>query len=166
MGGEQRFRSATAKDAGFLFDMLVAAVNWTPDRHLSRSTVAAGPALVRYVDGWPRQGDLGVVAEADGAPIGAAWLRLFTADNPGYGYIADDVPELSMGVVEKWRGLGVGRGLLHEITRRARSGGHRAISLSVERANLAHRLYTSEGYQVVERGPNSDTMVKEFAPNV
>jgi len=70
-----------------------------------------------------------------------------------------------MGVVEKWRGLGVGRGLLREITRRARSVGHRAISLSVERANFAHRLYTSEGYQVVERGPNSDTMVKEFPPN-
>ena len=34
-----------------------------------------------------------------------------------------------------------------------------------ERANFAHRLYTSEGYQVVERGPNSDTMVKEFPPN-
>ncbi len=157
-----RFRPATAEDADFLFDMLVEAVNWTPDRHLSRSTVAADPTLVRYIDGWPRQGDLGIVAEPEGVPIGAAWVRLFTANEPGYGYIADDVPELSMGVVEKWRGLGVGRGLLQEMTRRARSVGIRAISLSVERANFAHRLYMSEGYRVVERGPDSDTMVREF----
>lgn len=157
-----RFRPATAEDADFLFDMLVEAVNWTPDRHLSRSTVAADPTLVRYIDGWPRQGDLGVVAEADGVPIGAAWLRLFAANEPGYGYVADDVPELSMGVVEKWRGLGVGRDLLQEMTRRARSVGLRAISLSVERANFAHRLYMSEGYHIVERGPDSDTMVREF----
>lgn len=157
-----RFRPATAEDADFLFDMLVEAVNWTPDRHLSRSTVAADPTLVRYIDGWPRQGDFGIVAEAEGVPIGAAWVRLFTANEPGYGYIADDVPELSMGVVEKWRGLGVGRGLLQEMTRRARSVRIRAISLSVERANFAHRLYMSEGYRVVERGPDSDTMVREF----
>ncbi len=89
MGGEHRFRSATAKDADFLVDMLVTAVNWTPERRLSRSTVAADPVLARYADGWPRQGDLGVVAEADGAPIGATWIRLFTADGPGYGYVAD-----------------------------------------------------------------------------
>lgn len=165
MGTEHRFRSATATDAAFLFDMLVEAVNWAPDRCLSRSTVSADPVLMRYVDGWPRQGDLGVVADTDGASKGAVWLRPFTADGPGYGYVADDVPELSMGVVEEWRGLGIGRGLLREIDRHARSAGHRAISLSVERANFAHRLYTSEGYQVVERGPDSDTMVKELSPN-
>ncbi len=145
--------------------MLVEAVNWAPDRQLPRAAIAADPALARYVDGWPRPGDLGVVAEADHAPIGAVWLRLFTADAPGYGYVADDVPELSMGVVRQWRGMGVGRGLLQEMTRRARAAGHRAISLSVERANLAHGLYTGEGFQVVAGGPDSDTMVKELPPD-
>ena len=106
-----------------------------------------------------------MVAEADGAPIGAAWLRLFTADDPGYGYVADDVPELSMAVAAGWRGRGVGRALLQEITRRARTAGHQAISLSVERANFAHRLYTSDSYRVVQRGPDSDTMVKELLPD-
>jgi GNAT superfamily N-acetyltransferase len=162
--GEHRLRSATAADADFLLDMLVEAVNWHPERQLSRSTVAADPALARYVDGWPRSNDLGVVAEADGGPIGAAWLRLFTTEEPGYGYVADDVPELSMAVAPAWRGRGVGRALLKEAADQARSAGHRAISLSVERANLARHLYTSEGYQVVERFPASDTMMKELEP--
>ena len=165
MGNQHRLRSATAADADFLLEVLVEAVNWTPERRQSRSTVATDPVLARYIDGWPRPGDLGVVAEAASKPIGAAWLRLFTADEPGYGYVADDVPELSMAVAAEWRGRGVGRALLQEITPRARTAGHQAISLSVDRANFAHSLYTSEGYQVVEQGPNSDTMVKELLPN-
>ncbi len=165
MSGEYHLRSASAADAGFLLDMLVEAVNWSPERRLSRATVAADPALTRYIDDWPHPDDLGVVAEADSKPIGAAWLRLFTADDPGYGYLADDIPELSMAVAVGWRRRGIGRALLQEITRRAQTAGHQAISLSVERANLAHHLYTSEGYQVVERGPDSDTMVKELPPN-
>lgn len=121
MDGELSFQLATAKDAGFLLDMLVEAVNWPPDRHLSRATVAADPALARYIEGWPRPGDLGLIAHADGDPIGAAWMRMFPADDPGYGYVADDVPELSIAVMERWRGCGVGRALLQEIAHRARS---------------------------------------------
>jgi len=164
MVGEHRFRSATAEDADFLFVMLMEAVNWAPDRRLPPAAIAGDPVLTRYVDGWPRRSDLGVVAETDDASIGAVWLRLFTADAPGYGYVADDVPELSIGVVRQWRGMGVGRGLLQEMIRRARAVGYRAISLSVERENFAHGLYTSEGFQAVQAGPDTDTMVKEFPP--
>lgn len=165
MDGELSSQLATAKDSDFLLDMLVEAANWPPNRHLSRSTVAADPALARYIEGWPRPGDLGLIAHADGNPVGAAWLRMFTADNPGYGYVADDVPELSIAVVDRWRGCGVGRALLQEIAHRARSAGHRAISLSVERANPAHHLYVSEGYRVVERGLDADTLLVELLPN-
>jgi [ribosomal protein S18]-alanine N-acetyltransferase len=70
-----------------------------------------------------------------------------------------------MAVAVGWRGRGVGRALLQEITRRAQTAGHQAISLSVERANFAHHLYTSEGYQVVEQGPDSDTMLKQLQPD-
>jgi GNAT superfamily N-acetyltransferase len=165
MSGEHHLRSASTADAGFLLDMLVEAVNWSPKRRLSRAAVAADPALTRYIDDWPHAGDLGVVAEADSKPIGAGWLRLFTADHPGYGYLADDIPELSMAIVVGWRERGVGRALLQEITRRARTAGHQAISLSVERANFAHRLYISEGYQIIEQGPDSDTMLKQLLPD-
>lgn len=162
-GGEVRLRSAASLDADFLVDMLVEAVNWSPNRELSRSTVVADPVLAGYVDGWPRPGDLGVVAESDEGPVGAAWLRLFTVDAPGYGYVADDVPELSMAVVVGWRHRGIGRMLLQEIAQNARVAGHRAISLSVERAiTAAHRLYTSEGFQIVKRHPDTEKMLLEL----
>jgi GNAT superfamily N-acetyltransferase len=92
----------------------------------------ADPGLAHYVDGWMRPGDLGVVAVASvGGPIGTAWLRNLPAKDAGYGYVRDDVPELSMGVVQAWRGQGVGRALLRDVLAAARSAGVAAVSLSV-----------------------------------
>lgn len=154
-------RMATADDAGFLTDMLVAAVNWDPAREaVGRDRVLRDRHTAHYVEGWPRPGDLGVVAvEAGGQLIGGAWLRLFSSDDPGYGFVAEDVPELSVGVLPQWRGQGVGRALLAEAARKAVEHGFARVSLSVERANRARRLYAAEGFTTVESGPNSDTMV-------
>nr|WTB12033.1 GNAT family N-acetyltransferase [Streptomyces antimycoticus] len=154
-------RMATADDAGFLTDMLVSAVNWDPAREaVGCDRVLRDRHTAHYVEGWPRPGDLGVVAvEAGGQPIGAAWLRLFSSDDPGYGFVAEDVPELSVGVLQPWRGQGVGRALLAEVARKAVEHGFARICLSVERANRARRLYAAEGFTTVESGPDSDTMV-------
>ncbi|HET9380822.1 MAG TPA: GNAT family N-acetyltransferase [Streptomyces sp.] len=155
-------RAATGDDAGFLVDMLMAAVNWDPAREeASRDQVLGNHRTAHYVQGWPRPGDLGVVAvDRGGQPVGAAWLRLFGADDPGYGFVAADVPELSLGVVPSWRGRGVGRALLAEAARRAAGSGFTRICLSVERANRARRLYVGAGFTTVESGPDSDTMIK------
>lgn len=85
--------------------MLVQAVNWHP---LHRARILSTPELAHYVTEWPRQGDRGAIAETAGVPIGAAWLRLMPPEDPGYGYVAPDVPELSIGVLAAWRGRGVG----------------------------------------------------------
>lgn len=155
-------REATRDDAEFLAGMLVEAVNWSPEwKRKSRRRVLQAPNTAHYIAGWPRKGDLGVVAEADGERVGAAWLRFFTADDPGYGFLAADVPELTIGVVAAWRGRGVGRALLRAVESAAADAGIERISLSVERKNFAQRLYLAEGYEVVAEGsPESDTMVK------
>jgi len=127
--------------------------------------VLSAPATAHYIAGWPRDTDLGVIAEAAGQPAGAAWLRFFPASDPGYGFIAPDVPELTIGVAAPWRGRGAGRALLRAVTGRARAAGIARISLSVERENFARALYLSEGFTVTDASdPQSDTMVKEIAP--
>jgi GNAT superfamily N-acetyltransferase len=125
----------------------------------------ATPDLARYVVGWPRQGDLGLVAtDSGGRPVGAVWLRTFAAGKPGYGYVRADVPELSIAVRTEWRGRGVGRRLMRAEAEQARSRGIPMLSLSVERANPAARLYRSEGWRVVTSGRDSDTMVLDTTP--
>lgn len=156
-------RPAVAADRDFLNDMLVAAVNWSPRWNQSRAGIFATPAIMHYVAGWPRPGDLGLVAEASGRRIGATWLRFLPADDPGYGFVAPDVPELTIGVSAAWRGKGVGRALLRAIADAARARGIERISLSVERKNYARDLYLSEGFQVVDSSDrNSDTMVSDL----
>ncbi len=171
-------RRARAEDGSFLADMLVEAVNWSPEwKPRSRQRVLADPKTARYVAGWPRDTDLGVIAEAaspdpasadpasaDPArptePAGATWLRFLPAAEPGYGFVAEDVPELSIGVAASWRGRGLGRALLRAVAAQARAQGIERISLSVERKNYAQRLYLSEGYRIVDSSDkDADTMV-------
>ena len=128
-------------------DMLVEAVNWSAEwKKQSRSRVLSTHRTAHYISGWPRDTDLGVIAQADGEPIGAAWLRFHPASDPGYGFVAAEVPELTIGVAVHWRGRGVGRALLRATAEQAQSAGIRQISLSVERTNFAQKLYLSEGY--------------------
>src|ERR1700685_1749194 len=146
--------------------MLVEAANWSAEwKKKSRRRVLSAPTTAHYIAGWPRDTDLGVIAEADGAPAGAAWLRFFFAGDSGYGSVAPDVPELTIGVDADWRGRGAGRALLRALAGQARSAGIRQISLSVERKNFAQQLYLAEGYRVVDSSDaHSDTMVKDLAP--
>jgi GNAT superfamily N-acetyltransferase len=157
-------RAATARDNSFLTDMLLEAVNWSPEwKKKSRNRVLADPRTAHYIAGWPRDTDLGVIAEADGEPAGAAWLRFLPADDPGYGFVSPDIPELTIGVAARWRGRGIGRALLRAIADRAGQAGIGQISLSVERKNFARQLYLSEGYQIFDStGAQSDTMVKDL----
>jgi GNAT superfamily N-acetyltransferase len=157
-------RRATAEDREFLTDMLLEAVNWSPEwKPKSRRRVLSDPRTAHYIAGWPRDTDLGVIAEAGSQPAGAAWIRFFPADDPAYGFTSPDVPELTIGVAAPWRGRGVGRTLLRAIAESAAEAGIGRISLSVERKNFARGLYLSEGYTVVDASdPQSDTMIKSL----
>ena len=48
--------------------------------------------------------DLGIVAEDNGNPVGAAWVRLMKS----YDYVDNDIPELSISLLPEYRGKGIG----------------------------------------------------------
>jgi GNAT superfamily N-acetyltransferase len=154
-------RPGTADDVRFIVDMLVEAANWDPMHRQPRVAVLADPMVAHYISGWPRPSDRALIAiDGDETPIGACWFRIFPRNSPGYGWVASGVPELGLGVSPVWRAQGVGRELLRQTLALAASLGHQRLSLSVERANYAQRLYQSEGFVVVSSGENADTMVK------
>lgn len=153
-------RRADPSDERFLWEMLAVAADWRPGTTVRAvDEIAADPELARYLVGWPSTGDVGVVAEDEGSPIGAAWCRHFGVEEPGYGFVAPDVPELTVGVVARRRGRGVGRRLLREVVREARDRGIGRISLSVEVDNPAMALYTGLGFVEVSRVADSPVMV-------
>ena len=139
-------RPAGSQDLPFLRDMLRHAyyARWGDD---------ADVPLERYVAGWGRPGDLALVAIDEFQPVGAAWYRLFEPDEPGYGYLDERTPELTIAIVPSRRGKGLGRDLLTKLLEQAREDGYSEVSLSVEPDNPALRLYEQHGFERVgERG--------------
>ncbi len=152
-----------------LMTFVVAAMNWRDDRRWTAQSVPANPEVAHYVTGWMRAGDAGVVAHASAAhlkdvPAGAAWWRTFTSEDPGYGYVADDIPELGLAVLSPYGRKGLARSLMAALLDLARAEGIAASSLSVEDGNEAARaLYHGLGFTTVGRVGDSDTMVLALA---
>lgn len=162
MSAQPLIRDAEALDLRSLSVALAHAADWNGNAPLSPGEALLRPDLAKYLSGWPWPDDLGVVASIDGRDVGAAWARRLTSASPGYGWVSDDIPELTIGVDPAARGQGVGQALLDAIVLRVRATAP-ALSLSVEDGNLAARaLYAKAGFVVVGRVGGSDTMLLEF----
>jgi [ribosomal protein S18]-alanine N-acetyltransferase len=111
--------------------------------------------VARYVNNWGRPGDAGLVAWENG-PIGAAWYRLFKANAPGFGFVDEDTPELTIAVVPSRRGGGLGGDLMQALLDRARAEGYHSISLSAEKGMT--KLYERSGFRPVEEKDGTVTM--------
>jgi ribosomal protein S18 acetylase RimI-like enzyme len=116
--------------------------------------------LSRYVDNWGRPGDVAVIAHETGNRVGAAWLRVFGPDEPGYGYVDDTTPELSIAVVPSRRRHGLGQELLDGLLAAARELGYEAVSLSVEADSPAVAFYERNGFERVREQNGGLVMVK------
>ena len=147
--------------------MLGEAAVWRPDKPTpTADEVMADPWYAMYLDGWPRHGDFGLVAEQDG-PLGAAWYRTYTETSHGYGFVAEEVPELSIAVIASRRHEGIGRLLLIGLIEASEVQGYAALSLSVNHHNPARDLYESLGFKPIgEPRETALTMIRHAAqPN-
>ena len=156
-------RPATPADEPFLWTALYHALHVPPGADPFPPDAVRRPELARYVAGWAgRPGDLGVVAEAGGGPVGAAWLRRWPADDRGFGYMDAATPELSAAVLPGWRGRGVGSRMLGRLLAEAARTAD-AVSLSVSATNPARRLYRRLGFVAVQEVGGSVTMRKRLS---
>lgn len=143
------FRIVEPTDERILREMLYEAVFVPPGATPPPRAIVMEPELRRYVNGWGRPGDDGIIAIAtDGEAIGAAWLRLWSGDERGYGFIDTRTPELSVAVRPEARGGGIGTELLRRLLQRADASYDR-VSLSVSVVNPAVRLYERLGFRSV-----------------
>ena len=98
-------RELRADDRDLLLEATLCNVNWVEER-FTRDDVLTNPYFRHYHDPW-QESDFGYVAEnSNGRAIGVVWLRFFTADDPGFGFVDEATPELSIWVAEGERGRG------------------------------------------------------------
>jgi GNAT superfamily N-acetyltransferase len=137
-------------DVRFLRDMLRHAYHWRIAEDTERP-------VYRYVQNWGRKGDAGVMALDGPHAYGAAWYRLFTEDEPGFGFVDEQTPEVTIAVVPSRRGKGAGKELLEALLDRARADGYSSVSLSASSDQQAY--YERFGFERVREDPHAVTMV-------
>ena len=156
-------RPLSPSDQRFLWEMLYQSLHVAEGSPRLPRNVTAQPALAKYVKAWGRAGDIGFVAVdlRSGEPLGAAWLRLLTGDERGYGHVDDETPELGMAILPEHRGQGIGSDLLRRLLTAA-AATYRSVCLSVSADNRAVRLYMRAGFEPVGERGDAFTMVKRL----
>lgn len=155
------FRAANAGDVDLIVRATLENLNWQ-GATFDAEDIRREPQFAHYLSTFDAPGDFGVVADVDGLTAGVCWAVTLPASDPGYGFVSDDIPEVSLTVFEPFRRGGIGRELLAHLIDEAGRRGCSAISLSVEDGNPARRLYESLGFTVVLRSGTSDTMLLQL----
>ncbi len=153
------YRPLTASDVGFLWTALYHALYVAPGDDPLPPGVVHRPEIARYVEGWMRSGDSGVLASVGESLVGAAWLRRWTGTDRGYGFVDEQTPELSIALLPAWRRRGIGTMLLGRVLTAADVRGE-SVSLSVSADNPALRLYLRAGFVVADGQGGSVTMLR------
>ena len=148
-------RPVELRDVRFLRDMLRHAYYWRLDEDTERP-------VYRYVQNWGRPGDAGVIALEGPHPAGAAWYRLFSERAPGFGFVDERTPELTIAVVPSRRGKGFGHELMTGLLERARRAGYDTLSLSVAKTSPAVSLYERSGFRRVAENDDALTMIAKL----
>lgn len=159
-----KIRPCEPTDVSFLWDSLYECIYVPEGKAQPSRDILNSPDIAKYVENWGRVGDEGFIATSGENQqfIGAAWYRLFKASNPGYGYVNDETPELSIAVVPSYRGKGVGQSLLIQLLQKARLSSYRQVSLSVDPSNPAVHLYQKLGFERIAISGTSWVMIREL----
>ena len=152
-------REIIPADYPLLEDFLYHAIFVPPGMEAPPRDTIHHPAVFIYIYGFgSKSGDMGVVAEADGRVVGAAWERII----PAFGHVDDDTPELAISVMPEYRGRGVGATMMTRLFELLRERGYKQTSLAVQQRNAAVRFYQRLGYVTVRESEEEFIMVKDL----
>ncbi|AWN61620.1 GNAT family N-acetyltransferase [Streptococcus sobrinus] len=125
-----------------------------PDREIIEQ-----PELQLYVKGFGGQvGDDCLIAEVDGQLVGAVWVRIIN----DYGHVDDQTPSLAISLFKDYRGHGLGTSLMTKMLEVLKAKGVKKVSLSVQKANPALKLYRRLGFNPLSENNEDYVMVKDL----
>lgn len=119
-------------------------------------SIISSPELQIYVKRFGEsKDDWGLVAEVGGKIVGAVWVRIMN----DYGHIDDETPSLAISLYKEYRGFGIGTAMMKEILNLLKSHGYSRVSLSVQKANYASKMYLKIGFEIVKENEEEYIMV-------
>lgn len=155
-------REIKPDDYEFLREMLYEAIHVAEGEEKPPKSLVDEPQLAKYIEHFGRTSDLAFVLTAQNELAGAVWVRLFSEDERGYGFVDEQTPELSMAIRENLRGRGFGAQLIGKVCDKLKSQGVGKVSLSVDKQNRAVRLYQRSGFEIIAEKGTAYTMLKKL----
>lgn len=142
-----------------LNDFLYEAIHIPQDAEAPPRSIINIPELQVYVEQFRRgRADYALAAEMDSKIVGAVWVRIMN----DYGHIDEKTPSLAISLYKPYRGLGIGTALMEAMLSLLKGKGYESVSLSVQQANAAVRMYQRLGFQIVDENEEEYLMVKEL----
>jgi GNAT superfamily N-acetyltransferase len=154
----------SASDEPFLWEMLYLALFVPKGKPPFSRDILLEPDIACYVKGWDRPGDWGLLAADGERPVGAIWLRQWSGDEKGYGYVSPAIPELSIALLPEYRNQGLGTRMIQKVISMAQLR-FPGLSLSVVEISPARRLYERLGFRKVGQVMDSLVMLQEWSVN-
>lgn len=140
-------REMTAQEYPLLNDFLYEAIFVPEGVEPPSKSIITAPELQIYVkDFGTSKDDFSLVAEVENKIIGAVWVRIMN----DYGHIDDKTPSLAISLYKKYRGQGIGSSLIKEMLSLLQAHGYKHVSLSVQKANYAAKLYQKIGFRIIK----------------
>ena len=140
-------REMTAQEYPLLDDFLYEAIFVPEGVEPPSKSIITAPELQIYVKGFgASKDDFALVAEVENKIIGAVWVRIMN----DYGHIDDKTPSLAISLYKKYRGQGIGSSLIKEMLSLLQTHGYKRVSLSVQKANYAAKLYQKIGFRIIK----------------
>lgn len=140
-------REMTAQEYPLLDDFLYEAIFVPEGVDPPSKSIITAPELQVYVKGFgASKDDFALVAEVENKIIGAVWVRIMN----DYGHIDDKTPSLAISLYKKYRGQGIGSSLIKEMLSLLQTHGYKHVSLSVQKANYAAKLYQKIGFRIIK----------------
>ena len=140
-------REMTAQEYPLLDDFLYEAIFVPEGVEPPSKSIITAPELQVYVKGFgASKDDFALVAEVENKIIGAVWVRIMN----DYGHIDDKTPSLAISLYKKYRGQGIGSSLIKEMLSLLQVHDYKCVSLSVQKANYAAKLYQKIGFIIIK----------------
>lgn len=109
-------------------------------------SIINSPELQVYVsDFGKKKHDKALIAEVNGKAAGAVWVRIMN----DYGHVNDSTPSFAISLYKEYRGVGIGTAMMRKMLAILKADGYQQVSLAVQKANYAVKMYKKVGFEIV-----------------
>ncbi len=139
-----------------LEDFLYEAIFIPEGMEVPPRSVISLPELQTYIkDFGLLKDDFALVAEIEKQIVGAVWVRIIN----DYGHIDSSTPSLAISLYKDYRKHGIGIAMMKEMLNLLRNHGYKSVSLSVQKANYAAKMYQKLGFKIVNENKDEWIMI-------